>query len=87
MVPANDFFENSNEGIIITDSKGKIVSINKSFSRITGYRKDEVIGRTLSILDSGIHDKVFYENMWNSLKINSAWQGEIWNKRKNGEII
>ena len=80
------FFENSNEGIIITDSKGKIVSTNKSFSRITGYRKDEVIGRTPSILNSGIQDKVFYENMWDSLKINSTWQGEIWNKRKNGEI-
>ena len=80
------FFENSNEGIIITDSKAKIVSINKAFTKITGYRKDEVIGRTPSILNSGIHDKVFYENMWDSLKINSAWQGEIWNKRKNGEI-
>ena len=80
------FFENSNEGIIITDSNGKIVSINKSFSRITGYRKEEVIGRTPSILNSGIHDKHFYENMWESLKNNSSWQGEIWNKRKNGEI-
>ncbi len=79
------FFENSNEGII-TDSKGKIVSINKAFSKITGYRKDEVIGRTPAILNSGIHDKVYYENMWNSLKNNSSWQGEIWNKRKNGEI-
>lgn len=80
------FFENSNEGIIITDSKGKIISINKAFSRITGYRKDEVIGKTPSILNSGIHDKEFYENMWRSLKNNSAWQSEIWNKRKNGEI-
>lgn len=80
------FFENSNEGIIITDSKGKIVSINKSFSKITGYRKDEVIGKSPSLLNSGIHDKQFYEGMWESLKNNSAWQGEIWNKRKNGEI-
>ena len=80
------FFENSNEGIIITDSKGKIVSINKSFSKITGYRKDEVIGKSPSILNSGIHDKQFYEGMGESLKNNSAWQGEIWNKRKNGEI-
>ena len=80
------FFENSNEGIIITDSRGKIVSINKAFSRITGYRKDEVIGKNPAILKSGIHDKNFYENMWESLKNNSAWQGEIWNKRKNGEI-
>ena len=80
------FFENSNEGIIVTDSKGRIVSINKAFSKITGYRKDEVIGKSPSILNSGIHDKNFYENMWESLKNNSSWQGEIWNKRKNGEI-
>ena len=80
------FFENSNEGIIITDSKGRIVSINKAFSKITGYRKDEVIGKSPSILNSGIHDKNFYENMWESLKNNSSWQGKIWNKRKNGEI-
>lgn len=80
------FFENSNEGIIITDSKGKIVSVNKAFSKITGFRKDEVMGKNPSILNSGIHDKNFYENMWTSLKNNSAWQGEIWNKRKSGEI-
>ncbi len=80
------FFENSNEGIVITDSKSKIVSINKAFSKITGYRKDEVLGKKPSILNSGIHDKNFYEDMWESLKNNSAWQGEIWNKRKNGEI-
>ena len=80
------FFENSNEGIIITDSKGKIISINKAFSKITGYKKEEVIGRGPSILNSGIHDKNFYENMWDSLKNNSAWQGEIWNRRKNAEI-
>jgi diguanylate cyclase (GGDEF)-like protein/PAS domain S-box-containing protein len=80
------FFENSNEGIVITDSTGKIVSINKAFSRITGYREDEVIGKNPSILNSGIHDNNFYETMWESLKNNSSWKGEIWNKRQNGEI-
>ena len=80
------FFENSNEGIMITDARGNIVSINKAFSRITGYREDEVIGKNPSILNSGIHDNNFYETMWESLKNNSAWKGEIWNKRKNGEI-
>lgn len=80
------FFENSNEGILITDSRGKIVSVNKAFSKITGYRKDEIIGKNPSILNSGIHDKNFYEDMWESLKNNSAWQGEIWNKRRSGEI-
>lgn len=80
------FFENSNEGIVITDSKGIIRSVNKSFSKITGYTKDEVIGKTPAILNSGIHDKLFYDNMWSSLVNNNSWQGEIWNKRKNGEI-
>lgn len=80
------FFENSNEGIIITDFKSKILSVNRAFSRITGYRKDEVIGKKPSILKSGIHDKNFYIDMWDSLKHNLSWQGEIWNKRKNGEI-
>lgn len=80
------FFENSNEGIIITDSKAKIVSTNRAFSKITGYRQNEVIGKKTSILNSGIHDKNFFENMWESLKNHSTWQGEIWNKRKNGEI-
>ncbi len=80
------FFENSNEGIVITNSNGNIVSINKAFSRITGYREDEVLGKNPSILNSGIHDNNFYESMWESLKNNSAWKGEIWNKRRNGEI-
>lgn len=80
------FFENSNEGIVITDSEGKIISTNRAFSKITGYRQNEVIGKNPSILSSGIHDKNFFENMWESLKNHSTWQGEIWNKRKNGEI-
>ena len=80
------FFENSNEGIIITDSKTKIISVNKAFSRITGFRKDDVLGKKPTILKSGIHDKNFYEDMWGHLKNNSSWQGEIWNKRRNGEI-
>lgn len=80
------FFENSNEGIVITDSEAKIVSTNRAFSKITGYRQNEVIGKNPSILNSGIHDKNFFENMWESLKNHSTWQGEIWNKRKNGEI-
>ncbi|MBV5278097.1 MAG: diguanylate cyclase, partial [Campylobacteraceae bacterium] len=80
------FYENSNEGIVITDTKGKIVSVNKAFCKITGFTKDEAIGKTPKLFNSGIHDKNFYENMWDSLKNNGSWQGEIWNKRKNGEI-
>jgi len=80
------FYENSNEGIIITNTNGKIISVNKSFCKITGYTRNEALGKTPKFLNSGIHDKNFYENMWDSLKNNDSWQGEIWNKRKNGEI-
>jgi len=83
---ASVFYENSNEGILITDVRGKIISVNTSFCKITGYLKDEVIGKYPSILNSGIHNQDFYETMWDSLKNNASWQGEIWNKRKNGEI-
>lgn len=72
--------------MIIADSKNKIISINRAFSLITGYTRDEIIGKTPSILQSGIHEKEFYEYMWDSLQHNGRWQGEIWNKRKNGEI-
>lgn len=80
------FFENANEGIIITDEHGHILSANKAFSKITGYHIKEVQGKKPSILQSGLHKEDFYNNMWDSLKHNSSWQGEIWNKRKNGEI-
>lgn len=80
------FFEQSNEGVIITDHKGFILTTNDSFCHITGYTKDEAIGKSTRILNSGTHDKSFYENMWNSLEHYGKWQGEVWNKRKNGEI-
>lgn len=80
------FFEQSNEALMIADTNGKILSVNAAFCRITGYPKDEVIGRTPHILYSGMHDKAFYENMWGSLVHNGSWQGEIWNRRKNGEV-
>lgn len=74
------------EAILITDAKEKIVKVNEAFSRITGYSDHEVIGQTPRILQSGYHDKAFYEAMWKSLIEEGFWQGELWNKRKNGEI-
>jgi diguanylate cyclase (GGDEF)-like protein/PAS domain S-box-containing protein len=71
---------------LITDANAKILSVNKAFSKITGYHPSEVRGKTPSLLQSGIHKSDFYTNMWDSLKHNGSWQGEIWNKRKNGEI-
>lgn len=83
---AGIFFEQSNEALVITDKNGIIVSVNAAFCRITGYTKNEAIGQSTKLLNSGIHDRHFYESLWNSLIHNNAWQGEIWNKRKNGEI-
>lgn len=79
-------FKNASEGIIITDSQAKIIEVNDSFSRITGFSLGEVEGRTPAVLSSGKHDKKFYEAMWISLVTQGHWSGEIWNQRKNGHI-
>lgn len=79
--------EGAAEGILITNRKGIIVNVNPAFTRITGYAKEEAIGNTPKILRSGKHDDKFYDNMWNSIKKNGHWEGEIWNKRKNGELF
>ncbi len=79
-------FENSVEGIIITDEKTNILYTNKAFGTITGFSLDEVLGKTPSLLASGKHDENFYRTMWMSLLETGNWQGEIWNRRKSGEI-
>ena len=79
-------FENTNEGVMITDAQGVIIDINRAFETITSYSRSETIGKKSSLLQSGRHDKVFYENMWHSISKNGSWLGEIWNRRKNGEI-
>lgn len=78
-------FESQN-GIIITDIKGVILRTNQAFTRITGFSLEESIGKTVAILKSGRHDEHFYERMWSTLNQNARWQGEVWNRRKNGEI-
>lgn len=76
----------SSEAIFICDTNSVIMRTNHAFTRITGYRNDEVVGKTPKVLASGQHDKAYYEQMWNSLIVNGEWSGEIYNKRKNGEI-
>lgn len=71
---------------MITDIDGNIVRVNKSFTSITGYSEADVLGKKPSILASGRHTKEFYYHMWEELKETGKWKGEIWNKRKNGEI-
>lgn len=76
----------SQEGIFVTDSNAVIVRVNQAFTRLTGYTAKEAVGQTPHLLSSGRHDKVFYQRMWASLKEIGAWQGEIWNRRKDGMI-
>ncbi|MDO8961080.1 MAG: PAS domain S-box protein [Methylophilus sp.] len=75
----------TNEGIMVTDSQNIIIRVNESFTRITGYPAEEVIGKTPSILKSGHHDSDFYLGMWESIKKTGGWNGEIWNRRKDGK--
>ncbi|MGE5491930.1 MAG: PAS domain S-box protein, partial [Actinomycetota bacterium] len=74
------------EGIVITDRHAVIQEVNPAFTRITEYSEEELRGRHMRILQSGRHDRVFYQVMWDSLAASGAWQGEIWNRRKGGEI-
>lgn len=79
-------FESSSEAILIADADNRIVSVNRAFTEITGFPPDEVIGKNPRILSSGRHDARFYRILWDSVKERGHWQGEIWNKRKNGEV-
>ncbi|NVJ91593.1 MAG: EAL domain-containing protein [Methylocystaceae bacterium] len=79
-------FETATEAILVCDSETKIQTVNRSFTDITGYEMEEVIGKTPSILKSGRHDKSFYNEMYSQLLNTGTWAGEIWNRRKNGEI-
>jgi len=79
-------FEHAQEGIIIADAKGDIVEANDTFLGLTGYARDEVIGRNPRFLASGHQDKDFYRDMWNALLENGFWRGELWNRRKDGRL-
>jgi diguanylate cyclase (GGDEF)-like protein/PAS domain S-box-containing protein len=83
---AANIFEHAREGITITDADGTIIDVNDAFIRITGYSRSEAIGQNSRILSSGRQDKVFYGAMWNALTLLGHWSGEIWNRRKNGEV-
>ncbi len=83
---AQKVFEHAHDGIMVTDAKNCIVDINSAFCRITGYGREEVIGRTPSMLSSGRQDTGFYQHMWQQLHDIGFWQGEIWNRNKHGEV-
>ena len=79
-------YQNSSEAMTVTDAEGVIIAVNPAFCALTGYEPDEVVGKNPKILKSGHHGRDFYDEMWRSLKSTGRWQGEIWNRRKNGEI-
>ncbi len=79
-------FNNSSEAIVITDSENKILFVNPAFTSITGYQESEAIGNVPNLLSSGHYDKEFYQNIWKEINEVGKWQGEIWNRRKNGEL-
>jgi diguanylate cyclase (GGDEF)-like protein/PAS domain S-box-containing protein len=79
-------FERSEEAIMITDADEKIISVNKAFSRITGYEAGDVLGQTPHRLRSGRHDEQFFADMWHQLQETGSWQGEVWDRRANGEL-
>jgi len=83
---AKNIIDHTAEGIMITDVKGTIEKVNPAFTTVTGYSADEVIGKNPRFLQSGKHGEDFYREMWKSIKDNGFWQGEIWNKKKNGSI-
>jgi diguanylate cyclase (GGDEF)-like protein/PAS domain S-box-containing protein len=83
---AAQVYENTDEGIIITDPNAVIVAVNRAFTHITGYSAEEVRGHKPSMLRSGRHEPIFYQELWAALLETGVWQGEIWNRRKNGEI-
>lgn len=79
-------FGEAHEGILITDADANIIDVNPTFCEITGYSRQEVLGKKPSLLKSGRQDPGFYRDMWQAIMSNQHWQGEVWNRKKNGEL-
>jgi len=77
---------NATEAIVITDYKNRVIEVNPSFERISGYSKLEILGQNPSVMSSGRHDKEFYRRMWEDINTKDHWHGEVWDRRKNGEL-
>ncbi|MDX1353340.1 MAG: PAS domain S-box protein, partial [Thiomicrorhabdus sp.] len=85
LILAANVYNNTTEGIVVTDKQGQIIDVNSAFCNITGYSKQEVLGKNPNILNSGIHPSEFYYEMWESIRNTGQWEGEIWNRKKSGE--
>jgi phosphotransferase system enzyme I (PtsI) len=76
----------THDSIVITDKDGKILRVNKSFTELTGYASEDVVGKSPRVLRSGRHSQEFYQEMWQSIRTKGFWEGEIWNRRKDGHV-
>lgn len=83
---AQQVYEHSSESMLVTEADGTILAVNPAFTHVTGYTAEEVLGQNPRILSSGKHDTGFYQAIWDSLITTGTWEGEIWNRRKNGEL-
>ncbi len=83
---ASKVFETTSDGVMITNAQAAIIDVNTAFTLTTGYSYEEILDQNPRLLQSGQHDKVFYERLWTSLHETGRWSGEIWNRRKNGEV-
>lgn len=79
-------FDNTSEGVVVTDAHSRILDVNPAFCRISGYSREEVLGNTPGMTKSGRHDATFYQEMWSTIQQTGQWNGEIWDRRKNGEL-
>lgn len=83
---AGKVFEMLSDGVLVTDAGQTIVYVNPTFTRLTGYTHEDVVGKTPRLLSSGRHSKDFYKKMWKQIHKTGSWQGEIWNRKKNGDV-
>lgn len=84
---ASSIYSNSSEAVLVTDAENRIIALNPAFTRMTGYSLEEVRGKNPAFLHSGRHDPGFFKAMWEQIRQQGGWQGEIWNRRKNGETF
>ncbi|MEW5914778.1 MAG: EAL domain-containing protein [Gemmatimonadota bacterium] len=84
---AANVFNATLEAILVTDAKRRVITVNRAYTKMTGYERDEVLGKNPKLLASGRHDDAFYREMWGTLESTDQWQGEVWNRRKNGELF
>ncbi|WP_292938590.1 PAS domain S-box protein [Noviherbaspirillum sp.] len=84
---ASLIYQSSSEGIMVTDELNRIVDVNPAFTRITGYELAEIKGRNPRLMQSGMHSTEFYQQFWNAIHGRGSWQGEIWDRRKDGQLM